>query len=186
MSKALTLYAVQPHGTLGDNAPLMLYTRLSEMLYFADFIADPENVIELHSMRIAAKRLRYTLEIFAPAYAESQEAYAGIIAHIKLCQEQIGDIHDCDVRVVQIREFLNQNIVKKPEIRIGLANLIDRETQSRERLYNEFLSSWNGLFAGNSFEKKFVELVFGARFRSSLQTANQSHIISQTASAAKS
>ena len=51
--------------SLASNAPLMLHTRLEELYEFAPYISDPTRVDELHNMRIAAKRLRYTMEIFA-------------------------------------------------------------------------------------------------------------------------
>jgi len=163
MSKALSLFAVDPAGSLGDNAPLMLYTRYSEMIYFAAHIQDPANVSDLHNMRISAKRLRYTLEIFVPAYEENNSEYTEILGEIKSCQEQIGDIHDCDVRIEQIREYLNQTVVKKPEIRVGLSTLIDQETLTRKQLYDAFVSYWNNLSLGRSFERKFVQTVFAVR-----------------------
>jgi CHAD domain-containing protein len=165
MSKALSLFAVQPGSSLADNAPLMLYTRLSEVLHFADYIHRPENVQQLHSMRIAAKRLRYTLEIFAPAFDRRSSEYLPILNAVKVCQERIGDIHDCDIRIVQLEEYLNQNVVKKPEIRTGLQNLIARERATRETLYSEFVVFWNELSKDRKFEKEFIDVVFSSRIK---------------------
>jgi len=163
MSKALPLFSVVPQGSLAENAPLMLYTRYSEMISFAAYIHESKNVAELHNMRIAAKRLRYTLEIFAPVFQTVASDYSALTDQIKGVQEKIGDIHDCDVRIVQIRDYLDQNVVKKPEIRIGLQTLIERETATRHKLYEGFVKHWDEINQDTALERKFVQIVFAAR-----------------------
>ena len=105
----MPLQAVNPGGSLADNAPVMLLTRLEELYRWAPFIADPTKVDELHAMRIAAKRLRYTMEIFAPAFqnpAQSKE-FDAVYDRVKSIQEQIGEIHDADVRGPLVQKFLD-------------------------------------------------------------------------------
>jgi CHAD domain-containing protein len=163
MSKAQPLLAVEPRGLLIDNAPQILYTRYTEMLVFAAHIQNPLNVLQLHSMRIAAKRLRYTLEIFAPAYTARTADFDRILADTKKIQEQIGDIHDCDIRVKLIGEYLDRHVAKRPEIRSGLQNLIAREQSTRGTLYAAFLRYWNDLTKSRALEQRFVDVVFSAR-----------------------
>ena len=88
MAKALPLYAVNPRETLRSNAPLMLHTRLEELYQFAPFIADPARVDELHNMRIAAKRLRYTMEIFQPCFVgkEASKEFDRLYTQVKTVQ----------------------------------------------------------------------------------------------------
>jgi hypothetical protein len=167
MAKALELFAVNPAGSLADNAPLMLYTRYSEMVYFSTHIQDPKNMAELHSMRIASKRLRYTLEIFAPAYQHRKSDFANVLEEIKGCQEKIGEIHDCDFRIIDIGDYLNQNVVKRPEIRVGLQRLIDLEASTRNSLFDRFIAHWNGINVDGAFERRFVDVVFCSRNASS-------------------
>ena len=88
MAKALPLYAVNPQESLRSNAPLMLHTRLEELYQFTPYISDPAKVDELHNMRIASKRLRYTLEIFAPCF--SGKDFEKVSSQVKSIQEQIG------------------------------------------------------------------------------------------------
>ena len=68
--------------------------QLEELLRHQESLADPADRRGHHAMRIAAKRLRYTLEIARPLYPgrldESVEA-------IKRLQSLLGDVHDCDV-----------------------------------------------------------------------------------------
>jgi hypothetical protein len=144
MAKAFPLLTVDPNGTLQDNAPLMLHIRLGELLGFARHIADVERVTELHNMRIAAKRLRYTLELFLPyAVGPTAKQISGLIDKTKKIQDMIGDIHDRDVRVPLLADFLQRHEDDHPEIRIGLERLIDRELSERERLYGTLMEYWN-------------------------------------------
>jgi CHAD domain-containing protein len=71
-----------------------IHRQLKELLRHEESLADPADREGHHALRIAAKRLRYTLEIARPVYPgrleESVEA-------IKRVQSLLGDIHDCDV-----------------------------------------------------------------------------------------
>ncbi len=53
----------------------------------------PRKTTRLHEMRIAAKRLRYALELFAPCWDGATKAFAEEVAEL---QGALGDLHDCD------------------------------------------------------------------------------------------
>ena len=61
--KARRVKGLDPSGTLVDNAERIVAVRLDEVTAFAPRVFDPEQVEALHDMRIAAKRLRYVLEV---------------------------------------------------------------------------------------------------------------------------
>ena len=61
-------------------------------------------------MRIAAKRLRYALEIFAPLFDDKLEIP---IKSSRQAQQILGEIHDCDVWLLELPQF-----VEKEKIRI--------------------------------------------------------------------
>jgi hypothetical protein len=50
-------------------------------------------------MRIAAKRSRYAIELFAPCWIEPIHSYAKEIARL---QTSLGELHDCDVWIEEI------------------------------------------------------------------------------------
>jgi CHAD domain-containing protein len=144
MAKAFPLLTVDPTGTLADNMPLILHVRLSEMIFFSRRVADPERVTELHSMRIAAKRLRYTMELVLPyMQGPSGKAMAGLLDKTKKIQELIGEVHDRDVRIPLIMEFVRHCEPDRPEIRLGLMRLAEQERGERERIYNQFVAFWS-------------------------------------------
>ena len=66
--KARKVDGLDPDGTLADNAERIVRVRLDELCGFMPRAADPEEVVALHDMRIAAKRLRYILEVTGPCF----------------------------------------------------------------------------------------------------------------------
>ncbi len=158
MARAFPMIAMDPDGTFGENAPAMLLTRFAEMNRLAGYIDDPTRVKDLHNMRIAAKRLRYTMEIFQPCFAgEPAKEYKAVYDKIKSIQEQIGDIHDCDVRGPAIQKFLDEHVKRRPELRVGLERLIAKEIEERDRMYVEFLAYWANL-KRKAFRSRFIRI----------------------------
>lgn len=162
MAKALPLYAVNPRETLRSNAPLMLHTRLEELYQFAPFIADPARVEELHNMRISAKRLRYTMEIFQPCFVGKDVAkeFERLYNQVKTVQEQIGEIHDRDVRGPLLQAFLDHHAGDKAEIRTGLERLIATQHSERAKQYRTFIAYWNKI-QKQGFRRQFLQMLVG-------------------------
>jgi CHAD domain len=105
--KARPVKGLEPAGTLADNAERIVRTRLDELCSFMPRAADPAEVTALHDMRIAAKRLRYVLEITHPCFG----VYAREgVRMAKDLQDLLGEIHDCDVQVPEVVSVLNELI----------------------------------------------------------------------------
>ena len=66
--KARRVKGLDPDGPLADNAERIVRVRLDELCSFMPTAADPDEVVALHDMRIAAKRLRYVLEVTGPCF----------------------------------------------------------------------------------------------------------------------
>jgi hypothetical protein len=92
--KARKVKGLEPDGALRENARKIVEVRLEELLSFGPEALDPANVEALHDMRIAAKRLRYVLELTAPVFGAGAERGA---KRAKKLQDLLGEIHDCDV-----------------------------------------------------------------------------------------
>ncbi len=100
MAKAKVITNIDAHAPTGVNARIIAKTRLDELYSWDVYVNDPYNVHELHNMRIAAKRLRYTLEIFQETFPQEGTQ---IIQEITQIQEELGAIHDSDVMVALLR-----------------------------------------------------------------------------------
>jgi hypothetical protein len=103
--KARKVDGLDPDGPLAENALRIIATRLDELRSFADAVRDPAAVTELHDMRIAAKRLRYVLEMTAPALGPAAERGA---KHAKELQDVLGEIHDCDEFAPRVEELVTR------------------------------------------------------------------------------
>jgi hypothetical protein len=101
--KARKVRGLEPDGPLSDNVARIVAVRLDELLGFMPRAADPEQVKALHDLRIAAKRLRYVLELVAPSFG----AYAATAAKkARKLQDLVGEIHDCDVTLPRVEALL--------------------------------------------------------------------------------
>jgi CHAD domain-containing protein len=85
---------LDPTAPLRPNAACIVATRLAELLTLSGPALDPGTAEAQHDLRIAAKRLRYVLEITAPCFGPEAEA-ARVAA--KELQSVLGELHDCDV-----------------------------------------------------------------------------------------
>jgi hypothetical protein len=98
--KARKVKGVDPDGMAAGEVAKIIAVRLDELCSFMPAARDPAAVHTLHDMRIAAKRLRYVLELFAPSFgAEADDARK----QAKKLQDLLGEIHDCDVTRPRIR-----------------------------------------------------------------------------------
>jgi CHAD domain-containing protein len=80
-------------------------TRLDELFAFAPAVLDPTNVRELHDMRIAAKRVRYVLELTTPVFGEPAAKAA---KRAKRLQDLLGEIHDCDESIPRVEQHIER------------------------------------------------------------------------------
>jgi len=152
-----------------------IQTRLDKFLFYEVFIFDPNRVDELHQMRINAKQLRYSLEVFSDLYKHKTD-FALDIA--RQAQEYLGNIHDGDVWIYFLPEFMNKEMKRVKNfygytgpynrIKPGIEYLIKNRKRERNRLYKTFLKDWK--------EWKFKETWLNLRkviFLTSLETHHQ-------------
>jgi CHAD domain len=100
MAKAKVIEHLDADAPTGQNARIIARTRLEEMYSWDMYVDNPYNVRGLHNLRIAAKRLRYTLEIF---FATFPEECAAILKEVERIQEELGSLHDSDVMIALLR-----------------------------------------------------------------------------------
>lgn len=133
MVKAKRVRGIRCDGPSAVNARLVIRTRLAEMLSFAPWVDDPANVEEIHNLRIAAKRLRYSLELFRFALPGGA---GGLINEVKEIQEHVGDLHDADVMIERVLEIIASDARRRADRLLDIASSIDRGSiaQRHQRL----------------------------------------------------
>ncbi|CAA9464841.1 MAG: hypothetical protein AVDCRST_MAG38-624 [uncultured Solirubrobacteraceae bacterium] len=115
--KARRVKGLDPAGPLVENLERIVRVRLGELLAFMPRAGDPGQVEALHDMRIAAKRLRYILEIAHPCFGDYART---AVNRVKDLQELLGELHDCDVQSIELEAFL-RDLIAEDALALALA-----------------------------------------------------------------
>lgn len=147
-------YISEP-GNAGEIRPGVseaLRERIAHVMGFDVPVRNPANVTRLHDMRKAFKRLRYTLEIFAPLYDGALE---GDIKKMKSLQDILGTLHDCDIWLETLPNFIEEERERTliwqghtrgfSRVRFGLENFAAAKRETRNTAYDAFIAAWDGL-----------------------------------------
>lgn len=97
-----------------------------------DFLAKDPAPPKLHRLRLASKRLRYTLELFRPCYPAAFEERIGAL---KKLQDHLGEVNDA---VASVR-LLKEELKRYPKVRQFLK---DRASEQAEH----FIRHWKETF----------------------------------------
>ena len=87
-----------------EAAGTMVSANLKELLDLAPKLYTPFKRKGLHRLRIAAKRLRYSVELFALC---GDTAAKSIAKEISRMQDHLGEVHDCDLWIEELGKRLN-------------------------------------------------------------------------------
>jgi putative phosphoesterase len=133
--------------------------KLGDFLVMEDCVHHENDVTNHHEMRIRAKWLRYTMEIFSPKYDEKLKKY---VSTIKNFQDLLGEIHDYDVWIDFIPKFIvdiklelasavgsNEDI---SAVENGLLKFLQDIQEMRRSKYREFVSFWEDTKKNQTFE----------------------------------
>ena len=159
MAKAWKAKGLSPQLSYRWNAQVILAVKIQEVYSWGEFIHDPDKIKELHNLRISIKRLRYSMEFFAINYGEEFEDFLKILADL---QEQLGDIHDCDVVEMVLTDYL-QALSDQEDTEtdaIGINALLLRYREMRKAKYQAFLQQWDTL-EETDFKGQLLKIVTG-------------------------
>ena len=123
--------------------------RLQTVLATAAAIRGPQSGTELHATRITIKRLRYTLQAFGPLYPDTLN---DAIRTARKLQDVLGNLHDCDVWVETLPQFLEAEKARTltyfgdtqpfEALVPGVMALRDQRQRQRVKCYEEFEALW--------------------------------------------
>ena len=140
------------HYGIAPVAASRIAIRLAKLHSYERWVHNPDAIAEHHAMRIAAKKLRYTIEVYGPIYRRGLKKP---LSRIKKIQEILGDLHDCDVwidmvMVMLVKERLtSQAATGREKMRVSKVTrykhfLAEREKE-RKILYQRFVRYWDSL-----------------------------------------
>ncbi len=132
-------------------APMIIYERVADVLAYDEWVTKPDVPLNrLHRLRIAAKRLRYTLEFFEEVLAPQTQ---DLIKEMKKLQDHLGDLQDAMVASELLRDFLTWGtwghakdkkapLPKEPIVAPGVATYMADKQMELQRLLDTFPQTW--------------------------------------------
>ena len=184
MAKARPVKGLNPYASTGLNARIIAKVRLEDLYSWQRYVDNPYRVRELHNLRIAAKRLRYTFEVFEEFLPETCRP---IVKELEQIQEELGALHDSDVMIAMLRlclgsqdagtisdtakrkekplvqpelvkDLLDPAVAPTAEERFGLESLLHKQEQMREEQYTAFRQHWYELQA-RDFRREILDIL---------------------------
>lgn len=142
----------------------VIESRLKELRGFSNSLHYPFDVEPLHRMRIAAKRLRYALELFAPCWGGRLTSCSREVAEL---QTSLGELRDYDLWIADLgarldrhREESEGTGAQDADARIRLAAiwLLNHFTKERGKHFSRALARWHKWETGGFFERMLETL----------------------------
>jgi CHAD domain-containing protein len=167
---SLYLQEILPHGSFRDGprpslfmlqrAGSLIIDELDALLAYRSYVEKEHADDELHQMRIAAKHLRYTMEIFSNMYDDNLDEY---IEAVKTLQKHLGEMHDCVVWLSYLPKLLKMEkkhvaCYPNPEQRLAVIERGVRFFEAdrkhfRLKRYHDFQEHWEEIMAADLFGK---------------------------------
>lgn len=124
--------------------------KLDDFLAMEQYVHQENEVRKLHEMRIQAKWLRYTMETFASLY---QNKLTKEIEAIKTFQDTLGEMHDCDVWIEYVPEFIKKNTKLDKKSEQALLKFLEYVKGERKKHYTSFVETYEDCKKKDFFEK---------------------------------
>jgi hypothetical protein len=99
-----------------------------------EFLAEDPTLPELHQLRLASKRLRYTLELFRSCYPAGLEDR---IRALKKLQDWLGEVNDA----VATERLLQRHLISQPKVRAFLEDRAAEQAAGFTRHWNEIFDA---------------------------------------------
>jgi CHAD domain-containing protein len=147
--KAQTIEDLTPSLPLGLAARRIVAVRTAELYAFVPEALDEDAITAMHDMRIAAKRLRYLLELvgfcLGDVGGEAQQ-------RARELQDALGEIHDSDVMLSRVAHDYD----REPE---GFAALTERFRGERSEQIARFHALWEEIIASGLRERLLAHTI---------------------------
>ncbi|MGI8845571.1 MAG: CHAD domain-containing protein [Thermoleophilaceae bacterium] len=103
MAKARPVPGLSPDTRFAAAAAAAVRVRAAEVFGFADRALDIADIEGVHDMRVATRRLRAALEVFAPCFPSTEHAEA--LGEVKRLADVLGQRRDPDVAIEALESF---------------------------------------------------------------------------------
>jgi CHAD domain-containing protein len=121
MAKPRPIPDLTAEDSYGEAAAKIVAVRTDELTEHVRGVLDTGDIERVHDMRVATRRLRAALEVFAPCFPK--QAYRQTLREVKRLADGLGERRDRDVAIAALDGFGQQ--MPAPDRR-GVSSLTDR------------------------------------------------------------
>ena len=127
MAKAREVPGLDGQESFRLSAAKVVSVRSAELFEQSTNVLDITDIERVHDMRVATRRLRAVLEIFAPCFERT--LHRGVLGDVKALADALGERRDPDVHIDALRRF--EPAVAEAD-RPGIESLVARLRQDQE------------------------------------------------------
>lgn len=120
MAKARPIGELRPEEPFAAVAAKVVAVRTGELREHSSGVLDLEDIEPVHDLRVATRRLRAVIEVFAPCFPK--KARKAAIADLKQLADALGERRDRDVQIEALAAFAEE---LGDDERAGVLGLID-------------------------------------------------------------
>ena len=133
MAKARDIPGLAANMPFADAAAATVAVRATELFDHAEGVLDMTDIERVHDMRVASRRLRAVLEIYAPCFPKDQ--FKPLLKEVKALADALGARRDPDVLLAQLAK-LEAALPKTnaPGIEAFAAPIREEQAQGNETL----------------------------------------------------
>ena len=154
MAKARDIPGITPDATFREAAASAVEVRSEEVFGFRDRALDTTDIEGVHDMRVATRRLRAVMEIFAVCFPKKR--HRGLLREVKDLADILGERRDPDVMI----ERLNREAGAIP----GVSEL-QEELRARQAGANERLAATLDRIERDRLRERLIAMAAEARLR---------------------
>lgn len=100
MAKARGVPGLEPDARFGDAAAVAVEVRAAEVFAHAEGVLDVGDIKRVHDMRVATRRLRAAMEVFAACFPVKE--HAKLLKEVKRLADALGERRDPDVALEEL------------------------------------------------------------------------------------
>ncbi|MEA2441799.1 MAG: exopolyphosphatase / guanosine-5-triphosphate,3-diphosphate pyrophosphatase [Thermoleophilaceae bacterium] len=152
MAKARDVPELDSAQSFREAAAMAVRVRAEEVFEHAGGVLDVTDIERVHAMRVATRRLRAVMEIFAPAFPRKQ--HRELLKEVKALADALGERRDRDVAIESMTRI---GLALTATDRRGIDHLID-ELRDEQRGANAALAAALQALEGNDLRGRLRAL----------------------------
>ena len=128
MAKARDIPGLTAGLPFGEAAARSVAERTDELFSHREGVLDMTVIEGVHAMRVATRRLRAVLELYAPCFPKRE--LRPLLREVKALAAALGARRDPDVELLALEQFL---LTAAPDERVGIERFVARTRAQQEQ-----------------------------------------------------